>query len=76
MYATEVRMPCEIFNFSGQTSIETYAIEVGEMRSSDEISVDRMRLCFEAIRRLSNDFSCWQHRVLVPAGRRSRSARC
>ena len=63
MYATEVRMPCEIFKFSGQSSIETYAIEVEEMRSSDEISVDRMRLCFEAIRKLSNDFSCWQHRA-------------
>jgi hypothetical protein len=28
MYATEVGMPCEIFTFSGQSSIETYAIEL------------------------------------------------
>ena len=63
MYATEARMPCEIFNFSGQSSTETYAIDLEEMRSYEDISVDRTRLCFEAIRKLSNDFSCWQHRA-------------
>jgi len=61
--ATEVKMPCEIFNFSGQSSIETYAIDIAEMRSYDDVSVDCTRLCFEAIRKLSNDFSCWQHRA-------------
>jgi transposase len=63
MCATEVEIPCGIFNFSGQSSIETYAIDIEEIRSYDDISVDRTRLCFEAIRKLSNDFSCWQHRA-------------
>ena len=58
MYATEVRMPCAIFNFSGQSRRDTYTIESDEMRSYDDIMVDRTRPWFEAVRRLSNDFSC------------------
>jgi len=61
--ATEVEMPSGIFNFSGQSRMDTYAIEIDEMRSYDDVMVDRTRLCFEAIRRLADDFSCWQHKA-------------
>jgi hypothetical protein len=63
MYATEVEMPSGIFHFSEQSRRDTYTIEIDEMRSYDDIMVDRTRPWFEAVRRLSNDFSCWQHRA-------------
>lgn len=58
MCATEVGMPCEMFNFSGQSRRDTHTIEIEEMRSYDDIMVDRTRRWFGAVCRLSNDFSC------------------
>jgi len=66
MYATKIVMPCGIFNFSGQSRIDTFSIDVDsllpEMCSYDDIMVDRVRMCLEAIRKHADEFSFWQHR--------------
>jgi len=66
MYATETVMPCGIFNFAGQSRIDTFSIDVDsllpELCSYDDIMVDRVRLCLEAIRKHAGGFSFWQHR--------------
>jgi transposase len=71
MCATEIEMPCEIFNFSGQSRIDTFSIDVDpllpELCSYDDVMVDRVRLCLEAIRAHADGFSFWQHRR--PTGR-------
>ena len=54
MCATEVEMPCGIFKFSGQSRMDTYAIDVESLLpglcSYDDVMVGRVRLCLEAIR--------------------------
>jgi len=71
MCATEVEMPCGIFNFSGQSRIDTFSLDVGsllpELCSYDDVMVHRVRLCIEAIRKHADGFSFWQHRR--PTGR-------
>lgn len=66
MYATELIMPSDIFNFSGQSKIDTFAIDVDsllpQLCSYDDIMVNRVRLCIEAIRNHSDNFSFWQHK--------------
>jgi len=66
MYATEVVMPCGIFNFSGQSKMDTYAIDVDSLLpglcSYDDVMVGRVRTCLEAIRKHADGFSFWQHR--------------
>jgi len=67
MYATEVEMPCGIFNFSGQSRIDTFSIDVDPLLpglcSYDDVMVGRVRMCMEAIRMHADDFPFWQHRA-------------
>jgi len=64
MYATEIVMPSEIFNFSGQSKIDTFSLDqlVHELVGYDEIMVNRIRLCLEAIRVHADTFPYWQRR--------------
>jgi transposase len=66
MYATEIVMPSGIFNFAGQSRIDAFSLDVGsllpELCSYDDIMVDRVRMCLEAIRKHADGFSFWQHR--------------
>lgn len=66
MYATKIVMPCGIFNFSGQSRIDTFSIDVDSLLpglcSYDDIMVDRVKMCLEAIRKHADNFSFWQHR--------------
>jgi len=64
MYATEIVMPSEIFNFSGQSKIDTFSLDqlVHELVGYDEMMVNRIRLCLEAIRVHADTFPYWQRR--------------
>ncbi|MGB9591983.1 MAG: transposase [Candidatus Kryptoniota bacterium] len=66
MYATEIKIPSEVFSFCGQSKIDTFSIDVNsllpELCNYDGIIVNRVRLCLEAIRKHSDSFSFWQHR--------------
>jgi len=64
MYATELVMPSEIFNFSGQSKIDTFSLDqlIPELVGYDEIMVNRIHLCLEAIRAHADEFPYWQHK--------------
>ena len=66
MGATEIEMPCNVFNFSGQTGIDTFAIEPEKMSVDferyDDLAVHGLRLALEAIRRHADEFPFWQRR--------------
>ena len=59
-------MPAEIFNFSGQAKVDTFAIDLdsllSEQRGYDEVMVNKYRLSLEAIRKHANEFAYWQRR--------------
>ena len=61
--ATEVIMPAEIFNFTGQAKLDTFAIDLdsllNEQRAYDEVMVNKYRLSLEAIRYHANEFAYW-----------------
>ena len=66
MRTTEIEMPCEVFNFSGQTGIDTFAIEPEKMSIDferyDDLAVHGLRLALEAVRRHADEFPFWQRR--------------
>jgi len=59
-------MPAEIFNFTGQAKVDTFAIDLdsllSEQRGYDEVMVNKYRLSLEAIRKHANEFAYWQRR--------------
>jgi len=64
LLATKIVIPSEIFNFSGQSKIDTYSLDllIPELVGYDEMMVNRIRLCLEAIRAHADGFPYWQHR--------------
>jgi len=64
--ATEVIIPAEIFNFTGQAKVDTFAIDLdsllSEQRGYDEVMVNKYRLSLEAIRKHADEFAYWQRR--------------
>ena len=64
-------MPSSIFNFSGQTHLDTFSIRFEEVsidfKSYDDLAINGLRLAMEAIRLRADDFSYWQRRR--PVGR-------
>lgn len=61
--ATSVVMPAEIFTFTGQAKVDTFAIDLAsllEQRAYDAMMVSKYRLTLEAIRKHANEFSFWQ----------------
>jgi hypothetical protein len=83
-------MPAEIFNFTGQAKVDTFAIDLAsllEQRAYDAVMVNKYRLALEAIRSHANEFSFWQRqkstgrppvleRDLLVAFPRSPAVRC
>jgi len=71
MTATMIEMPSSIFNFSGQTHLDTFSIRFEEVSidfdSYDDLAINGLRLAMEAIRLRADDFSYWQRRR--PVGR-------
>jgi transposase len=61
-----MQMPAQVFNFAGQTRLDTYAIEI-DFGSYDDLTINGMRLMMEAIRRQVAGFATWQRRR--PVGR-------
>ena len=55
LIATEIEMPRDIFNFSGQTGMDTFAIEPEKMSIDferyDDLAVHGLRLALESVRR-------------------------
>ena len=87
MTATLIEMPRSIFNFSGQTHLDTFSIRFEEVSidfdNYDDLVINGLRLAMEAIRLRADDFSYWQRRR--PVGRpayedrvvlRGQAARC
>jgi hypothetical protein len=54
-------MPIEIFNFTGQAKVDTFAIDLdlllNEQRAYDEMMVNKYRLSLEAIRTHADEFA-------------------
>jgi len=69
MGATEIEMPCNVFNFSGQTRMDTFSVELSKVSIDfdkyDDLAVHGLRLAMEAIRRHADDFPFWQRRNRV-----------
>jgi len=61
--ATEVIIPGEIFNFTGQAKVDTFAIDLdsllSEQREYDEVMVNKSRLSLKAIRKDAVEFAYW-----------------
>jgi transposase len=59
-------MPNCVFNFSGQSHLDTYALEVERMAVDfdryDDLAVNGLRLSLEAIRQQADGFAFWQRR--------------
>jgi transposase len=66
LVATNIVIPAGIFNFCGQTKVDTFAIDLdsllNEQRAYDTAMVNKYRLSLEAIRLHANEFSYWQRR--------------
>lgn len=71
MTATVIDIPRSIFNFSGQTHLDTFSIAFEKVtidfESYDDLAINGLRMALEAIRLHAEDFSYWQHRR--PVGR-------
>ena len=69
MVATEIAIPRSVFNFSGQTGLDTFSIEVEKLSVDfdryDDLAVHGLRLAMEAIRLHADEFSFWQRRRSV-----------
>jgi len=56
----------EVFKFSGQVHLDTYALELErvavDLDRYDDVAVNGLRLSLEAIRKRTNEFAYWQHR--------------
>jgi hypothetical protein len=67
LVATNIIIPTRVFNFTGQTKVDTYLIDLDsllEQRMYDEVMINKVRLAFEAIRFYSDKFPFWQrHRL-------------
>jgi hypothetical protein len=59
-------MPRDVFNFSGQTGLDTFAIKPEKMSIDferyDDLAVHGLRLALEAVRRHADEFPFWQRR--------------
>jgi len=62
--ATIIEISNNLFNFAGQTHLDTYLIEFDEVVIDfgryDDIAINGLRLAMEAIRLHADDFSFWQ----------------
>lgn len=68
LVATNNIIPTKVFNFTGQTKVDTYLIDLDSLlddqRMYDEVMVNKVRLAFEAIRFYADKFPYWQrHRL-------------
>ena len=61
--ATKIEMPRNVFNFSPQTCIDTFAIEPEKMSIDferyDDLAIHGFRLALEAIRRHADESPFW-----------------
>ena len=66
MVATTIAIASEVFNFSGQVHLDTYALEIErvavDLDRYDDVAVNSLRLSLEAIRKQADSFSFWQRR--------------
>ncbi|MCX6650944.1 MAG: transposase [Methanomassiliicoccales archaeon] len=71
MTVTMIEIPRSIFNFSGQTHLDTFSIQFEKVTMDfdryDDLAVNGLRLAMEAIRLHADEFSFWQRRR--PTGR-------
>jgi transposase len=59
-------MPSDVFKFSGQAHLDTFALELErvavDLDRYDDVAVNGLRLSLEAIRKKTNEFAYWQRR--------------
>ena len=64
LVATNIIIPAQVFKFTGQTTVDTYLIDLDslldEQRMYDEVMINKVRLALEAIRFYSDNFPFWQ----------------
>lgn len=64
MVATILEMPNCVFNFSGQSHLDTYALDLERVAVDfdryDDVAINGLRLSLEAIRKQVDSFSFWQ----------------
>ena len=61
---TTLEMPSDVFKFSGQAHLDTFALELErvavDLDRYDDVAVNSLRLSLEAIRKRTDDFAYWQ----------------
>ena len=66
LVATILEIPNCIFNFSGQSHLDTYALDVERVTVDfdryDDVAINGLRLSLEAIRQQADEFAFWQRR--------------
>lgn len=66
MEATTVEMPSDVFKFSGQVHLDTFALDLEsvtvDLDRYDDVAINGLRLSLEAIRKRTDSFAYWQRR--------------
>ena len=64
LVATTIAITSEVFKFSGQVHLDTYALDVErvsiDLDRYDDVAVNSLRLSLEAIRKRTTEFAFWQ----------------
>jgi transposase len=59
-------MPSDVFKFSGQVHLDTFALDLEsvavDLDRYDDVAINGLRLSLEAIRKEADSFACWQRR--------------
>lgn len=66
MILAELRIPEEVFSFSGQTTVDTWSLKdeiaLSAIAQYSNWLVEELHLCMQRIRELADSFPFWQHR--------------
>ncbi len=63
---TILEIPSDVFKFSGQAHLDTFALELERVAVNlnryEDVAMNGLRLSLEAIRKKTNKLADWQHR--------------